>query len=1121
AIKMLVGNNGGTEAMTILNTGNVGIGTTNPASKLELAASSSGSMAHALRLSNSSFATNFKAGEGAYMSFTDGFNENVMATIGGGSLVNNNGSHGFLAFSTRGNRPGEAVWESMRIDDAGNVGIGTTVPSGKLNIKADDSSALYIPLEAASDTSWHRPVLQGIRSKGTFSSRTAVTAGSGLIALEGDGWDGTTSGFGSSVNLEADGTWTVSSHPSRILLYTVAANSTAASERLRIDNAGNVGIGTASPGAKLDVSESGSGSTANPMLKFSGGGWSTPLAQNAALNGGVKIHLFNSSTQKIQLGMDDSANLWFNNAGTNAGGYAWYTSNDNTSVPTAKVTMLNSGNVGIGTTAPGNKLHVAGGISAGDSKFFNSVQLTDSINGTAQSWMWTADTANTLTFGVGAVGTANRKMTIDSTGNVGIGTTAPSNKLEIAITGTAPSMDIAGQANGTIGFSDASVDWPGMSGKQAAVNSPGLFIVGATNDTNSRADMELSVRESDSTDYATLTSAAFKFTRYTTDLVTILRNGNVGIGTTGPATKLTVQGANGVTGAAAPQLASTNGLLIDDGTSPNIQFRSNTTGNAYIFFGDDDADAGGITYDFTNDVMKFRSGATGDVLNIKSGNVGIGTTLPAYKFHVNSSIAAVAAFESTTTPYIVLRQNGVDKFYIGDRAAVSGSGGVGYDIWSAGDLRFFTNNGSTPKVTIDNTGNVGIGTTAPGAKLSVASPDDGSMQIRMQGTAAPTYYWEMGREAMSTGDFRINESFAGSVSNKFTIRTSNGNVGIGTAGPGYKLTVAGMAWVTSGAWSGSDQRWKKNIQPIANSLDKVLQLSGVSYDWRADEFPANNFDNKTHLGFIAQDVEKIAPDLVTTGADGFKGLDYNGFSSLLVGAVQELASSANKLALSANKQQSQISGLTENQNKLAQQITSNLADQNLSVTDKITIIGASLDNLNAQQLDQQLKTIKEQVQGNTSSVATLQSQYLSLENRYTALESQLSAISEFLVITDGVFDLKGGFLKAAGINAGSIIADTVTTKDIEASGTVNAGALELSDQISGTGAIKAGTLESIKILTTQINASVKLYITSRGSTAGKLLYYDETKVEDGVGFTVKIDAPAIGQDIKFNWLIVK
>ena len=66
---------------------------------------------------------------------------------------------------------------------------------------------------------------------------------------------------------------------------------------------------------------------------------------------------------------------------------------------------------------------------------------------------------------------------------------------------------------------------------------------------------------------------------------------------------------------------------------------------------------------------------------------------------------------------------------------------------------------------------------------------------------------------------------------------SGGNVGIGTAAPGYTLTVNGTAWVTSGTWSGSDKRWKKNIKPLEKSLSKIMTIQGVNFDWRKEEYP--------------------------------------------------------------------------------------------------------------------------------------------------------------------------------------------------------------------------------------------------------------------------------------------
>jgi Chaperone of endosialidase len=86
----------------------------------------------------------------------------------------------------------------------------------------------------------------------------------------------------------------------------------------------------------------------------------------------------------------------------------------------------------------------------------------------------------------------------------------------------------------------------------------------------------------------------------------------------------------------------------------------------------------------------------------------------------------------------------------------------------------------------------------------------------------------------------------------------------------------------------SDFRYKKNIQPLENTLSKVQKIVGVSYDLRKDEFPEKNFSDKTQIGFIAQDLEKIFPEMVFTDEKGYKSVDYARLTPVLVEALKEL-----------------------------------------------------------------------------------------------------------------------------------------------------------------------------------------------------------------------------------------
>ncbi len=117
-------------------------------------------------------------------------------------------------------------------------------------------------------------------------------------------------------------------------------------------------------------------------------------------------------------------------------------------------------------------------------------------------------------------------------------------------------------------------------------------------------------------------------------------------------------------------------------------------------------------------------------------------------------------------------------------------------------------------------------------------------------------------------------------------------VGINRMPTTYTLEVGGTIWangstISAGSNTWSDVRYKKDILNLDNVLEKILMIDGVSYNWRTDEFPDLNFPAGSQLGVIAQDVEKVFPDLVFTDSDGFKSVSYEKFVPVLIEAIQE------------------------------------------------------------------------------------------------------------------------------------------------------------------------------------------------------------------------------------------
>jgi Chaperone of endosialidase len=298
---------------------------------------------------------------------------------------------------------------------------------------------------------------------------------------------------------------------------------------------------------------------------------------------------------------------------------------------------------------------------------------------------------------------------------------------------------------------------------------------------------------------------------------------NVGIGLTNPQTKLDI---------------SSNGDNWFDG---GMSFSDNNANRYFLY------------KDLSN---SFHIGFNGvKNLTMSNGNVGIGLTNPQTKLDISS--------------------NGNNWFDGG--MSFSDDNANRYFLYKDLSNSFHIGFNGVKKLTISN-GNVGIGLTNPQTKLDISSNGNN---------------WFDG--GISFSDNNANRYFLyKDLSNSFHIgfngvknlTISNGNVGIGTVSPTEKLQVVGNI-LASGTITPSDFRYKENIVNIANPLQKVKQLRGVTYYLRTSEFPEMQFDIKEQIGLVAQEVEKVLPTVVHTGNNGYKGVEYEKIVPLLIEGMKE------------------------------------------------------------------------------------------------------------------------------------------------------------------------------------------------------------------------------------------
>src|SRR5262249_32799373 len=215
--------------------------------------------------------------------------------------------------------------------------------------------------------------------------------------------------------------------------------------------------------------------------------------------------------------------------------------------------------------------------------------------------------------------------------------------------------------------------------------------------------------------------------------------------------------------------------------------------------------------------------------------------------------------------------------------------------------------------------NVGIGTTTPQARLTVSassfSAGDNTATFAAPNLGANLSHIHFG----ATGDWYIRSA---SSSGKVVLQDSGGTVSIGTTSTNDKLFVFGDIRVGTSGTNGclknnnggtlvctcsSDARFKRDILPFTNLLARLTRLRPVYFYWRSDEFPNRHFGQAREVGLIAQEVEKVLPELVSEDEQGYKAVNYSKLPLLSLQAIKELKAENDTLKQKLNEQQRQLS----------------------------------------------------------------------------------------------------------------------------------------------------------------------------------------------------------------------
>ena len=835
-----------TADMVVLDSGNVGILNTSPSSQLSIGGNAITTLKPTVVISDLTNGASLTLRGQSPILFFDGTAAGVPKI-----LMDNQG----IEFKT-GTLDSQGDVH-FKLDSSGNVGIGVTDPEKKLEVKSDTTyDGILIDTLSAPEINFRdrgnsdtlvgtgRHALDGFHIDtysgnaffikgsnryvgiGTTSpsqkldvvGRTKITQSGDALRINSSDANGayaTWQNNGSAIGYVGTGyhLWSSPNNIAANLGIRAQARldlGIQASVHMTIISSGNVGIGTTSPSNKLSLKGSGQNWSTSPAIKMwdshNSKGWYVGSANNQSIGdfyirsvtaegaypvaanqefcinqaGNVGIGTINPAGDLHVVGKAGTAGrLYISDVDEGISGtdsilamkldtHAYYYNRDSgdlylgTNNSAGQLTIKPSGNVGIGTTAPSQRLNVR---EDGGSDVFRGIEVHNNSTSQAragiafkcydwvQSAIWhgrstTGAYAGALVLGTNpntndlSVSGVTGRMWILNNGNVGIGTPSPGYPLQVN------SVDIAAKFVGSqSGYTQGAIVLSSGTDSVPQARGQGVFRFNEGNDETwytgtayANTNRYIWARKSSTTSLDT--SAA----QLTHAMMSLTNDGKLGIGTTSPSSEIS---------------SSVTMLEINDTTNNNLASLALKAGTASSKW---------EMAALSSNALGFIGAGTERMRIDSSGRVGIGTVTNTAKLNVGGKV-------KITDDLIMAQTNG----------RIDYDNGV-----SSGALRFFSTSGNTERMRITSAGKVGIGNTTPLANLDIGN-DYGSTYQRWSydNPGANNYFLSLS-ETVTSGNVRFcfNQRNLGTNYNNVLV-FNQGNVGIGTDSPSQKLHVNG------------------------------------------------------------------------------------------------------------------------------------------------------------------------------------------------------------------------------------------------------------------------------------------------------------------------------------------